>query len=120
MISSNLFKISMNRTSYSNFISFGSIYTFIILIFIIMYTISYFYKVFICSSERFSSKFISTFWTTFFSRDMCLRQLPKFTMFRTYDTNFSFSINIFYFRIIIFIAMNFSSILYKLFFRFSI
>ena len=66
MFSSFLFKFSMNRTNYFNFIMRSSIFYIRIIIFIIMNLLSFFYKFFCCYSMfgtfLTSSSFIYMFW----------------------------------------------------------
>ena len=50
-----------------------------------------------------------------FFTEMRIWSHPKFSMLRANYTNFSFVATVFYFRIIIFIPMNFSCLLNKLF-----
>ena len=108
MMNRSLPKRTMNFTYYFNrIVDIFTIHSFRIIISISMYLHSFFYKFISCFSM--SSK---TFWT-FVSMQMMCWSLPKFTVFWTYYTNFSFSVYILYFRIIIHIAILFLCFFYK-------
>ena len=109
----SLFKFSMNWAYYFYFGISIYIISLTIIIFIIMNYICFINKLFCCFSFQFISFLYSTF-STPTSRQMTRSSLFKISMYRTGYNYFFIRLNIYCFRIIILISMNFSGFFYKI------